>query len=178
MKLRKSVILLAFALLLALNLALLVPCGKAEPPGYPSEPQHNPYVWIEDLDDDTEDYFEYPGETVQIWSYAGDAFIPYEIRVLRSTEGQSYNVPYTGPWISVKNITVTSAGWVQINHTDISSPGQTWWKVQIYKNDMEYPTSGTYFVIPEVPLGIAATLIACFAGFGVRRFRRIRKESR
>lgn len=161
MKKTKLLILFSLAALaICLNLAVLVPYGRADP--------GPPTIYVEDFDDSSWDYFEYPGEKVGIHAYTG--FSPYEIRVYRSPGGQSYPGPYTGAWISVKNITVTTSGWFHGNYSDISSPGGTWWKAQIYVDGTPYE-SATFFVIPEVPLGVAAVLAACLASLGVKRLR-------
>jgi len=124
----------------------------------------NPLVYTDDLDDATDDYFEYQGETVRIMSYSGSA--PYTINVYRSPTGQSYPTPvYTGPWIFVTSYTVTTTGWNQTDLTSVSNPGTTWWKVEIAGTH----ATGTYFVIPQVPLGIITVLITCFATLGLHR---------
>jgi hypothetical protein len=163
MKSRKLLIPLVFTLLVAiLYLAALVPYARADPP----------FVYTDDLNDDTDDYFESPGETVRIKSYAG--FAPYEIRIFKSDPDQSYPGPYTGPWTYVTTITVTTTGWVDSDFIYNEEP-KTWWKAQIYKDGVPYEYA-TYFVIPQVPLGVATILTACFAGLGLNKLRWARKE--
>ena len=162
MKLRKLPILFMFTLLVTtLCFATLLPLARAEE-------QQDPYVWIEDLDDDTEDYFESPGETVRIWTYSSS--VPYTVTIYRTDPGQSYGTGKPPPgvtWYRVESYVVSVRGW---QHYDFSNtvPGGTWWKAEISG------ASGTFFVIPEVPLGIIVALVACFASLGVRRLRSIR----
>jgi len=171
MKLRKLPVLFMFTLLVTtLCFATLLPLAKAEPseypPGYPEEPTHNPYVWIDDPDDETNDYFEYPGETVWIWSYSSK--VPYTVTVWRTPPGQSYST-YVEPTILVTSYDVYDTGWHKEVLTGLTFPGTTWWKAEI-----GLTAKGTFFVIPEVPLGIVAALVACFASLGVRRLQLIR----
>lgn len=155
----KSALILLLGLLC---LAMLLSLVKAQPPSYPNPPDHNPCVYVEDLDDRTEDFFETPGETVRIWTYAEP---PYTVRVYRSPPGQSYGA-YVEPTILVASYTVNQTGWVYYDFTD-TVPGGTWWKAEV---ELPPPAAkGTFFVIPESPLGVITILIACLAGLGVKR---------
>ena len=136
------------------------------PPENP--PEHNPCIYIDDLDDDTDDYFESPGETVRIWSYSQS--VPYTVYVYRSPSGQSYDT-YVEPTILVKTYEVTEPGWVSTDLNDVSNPGGTWWKAEIIETETK-TAKGTYFVVPETSLGIIMTITACFASLGIKRLQR------
>ena len=51
-----------------------------------------------------------------------------------------------------------------------------WWTVKAGSINIPF-SIGTFYVIPEVPLGVATTLGACFAGIFARQLRRTKKKT-
>jgi len=126
----------------------------------------NPIVRIYDSTFTTEtDYFPTCPVTVGIKTYS--AVGPYDVTLERKV------APDT--WVLVTTLgTGMSAGqWHPFTYTCTQTG---WWRAKAGSATIEYSV-GSFFVIPEVPLGVATALTLCFTGLGITRLRRTRKES-
>ena len=145
--------LMGLAFLLAFIFIILVPCARAT---------HNPMVEIYDATFTTEtDYFSTCPVTVGIKTYSNTG--PYNVILVKpdTTEITLATGVAAGVWHSF-TYTCDQTGWWQAKAGLVTIPFGI----------------GTFFVIPEVPLGVATTLTACFAGVGFNELRRARKEKR
>jgi len=120
--------------------------------------EENPWVATYDTNNNPQTLFN-QGDTVRIKAYSH--ITPYYIYVykpdasLKKTIGPINTASYSGD----HNDITTDLGWWTLNVLDAQS----------------HIGVGQYQVIPEVPLGVATALTACFAGLGVRRLRRTKK---
>jgi hypothetical protein len=121
--------------------------------------QGNPWVATYDTNDNPETQFNL-GDTVRIKAYSH--VTPYHIYVykpdgtLKKTIGPINTASYLG------------------DHNDITTD-LGWWTLNVLDAQAHIGV-GQYFVIPQVPLGVAGALTACFAGLGVKRLRRKEKK--
>lgn len=146
----RKLILLSLTFVAVLTFIMLAPNVHA---------QGNPWVATYDTNDNPQTQFNI-GDTVRIKAYSH--ITPYYIHVykpdgaLKKTIGPIYTASYSE------------------DHNDITTDFG-WWTLTVIDASAHYGT-GQYFAIPEVTLGVAAALTACFAGLGVKQVKVKRKE--
>lgn len=132
---------------------------------YAEDPDDDPQVWIYDVNGFTRDTFNI-GDQVNITAYCASMYVPYNITVTDPNSVIKY---------SKTNIDTNSYSVLLSNVTDVYGP----WVVELLgTNGVRYQggwAAGTYFVIPQVPLGVIGALSACMAGFGLVKIRRRKK---
>jgi hypothetical protein len=123
--------------------------------------EEDPIVKIYDSTFTTEtDYFSSCPVTVGIKTYSAGS--PYDV-ILVKPNGVEITLA-TG---------VTAGVWHSFTYT-CDQTG--WWAAKAGSNTVPFGI-GTFFVIPEVPLGVVTALATCFAGLGVKQIRRRRKQA-
>jgi len=146
----RKLILVSLGLLVIFTLIMLTPNICAGEQG-------NPWVATYDVNDNPQTQFNL-GDTVRIKAYSH--ITPYYIYVYKpdGTPKKTIGPINTASYSGDHNDITTDIGWWTLNVLDTES----------------HMGVGQYFVIPQVPLGVAGVLTACFAGLGVRQLPRKR----
>ena len=147
-----SVIVLAF---LAISLAIaLSPKAYAEPP----------WIRVYDKNGKLCDVF-YPGDLINITAFCDIQYLPFTLNIT----APNGTVVYTKTGINTQTWTAKFS-----NMTDALGD----WMVELLgTGGIKYVkgyASGTYLVIPQVPLGVITALSACLAGYGLKKVRKKR----
>lgn len=143
------------ALILALSILAVLVVVSAAPSAYA---EGNPWVRLTKTDSTETDTF-LVGEDVVIEAYHSK---DYTIKVYDPNN----NLLWSATSSAGKYGPTTVSGITPFVADD--------YYIQIEDTIKTYDVGG-YFVIPEVPLGVAAVLTACFVGLGINRLRRKRQ---
>jgi hypothetical protein len=134
------------------------------PKTYAQDPD-DPMVWIYDISGNPCDEFTL-GASINITAYCGNTYLPFQMTI----KAPNGTIVYTKTGINTNSWTAIFA-----NMTDRLGD----WEAELLGTGGVVREKGwasqTYLVVPEVPLGVIATLAACLSGFGLFKIRRRKK---
>lgn len=122
----------------------------------------DPWVLVYDMSGNICDEFNL-GDPINITAWCDDIYLPFNITITAPNGTVAYSKTgiNTNLWTAIfANMTDAVGDWtVELLGTGGVVSGEGY-------------AAGTYFVIPQVQLGVIATLSACLAGFGVEKLRK------
>jgi len=149
---KKTVAITVLISLIVSLAAAFVPRAYADPP----------WVLVYDMSGNICDKF-FLGDSINVTAICDTRYLPFNITIT----APNGTVVYTktgvnaNSWTAIfSNMTDAVGDWVIELIGTGGTVGNGGW------------AAGSYFVIPQAPLGVIATLSACLAGFGVRKIRR------